>query len=284
MRHPGAMQPRRIPRTTTVRVNPVRAWAVRLTLFFIVMFGATLLVLSRTNSGFLSSLRASATDVLVPVISVVTKPVDAVRDFRVWVADMGGLQAQNASLKAQVSNLSQWQGIANEIQAENDALRKLIQVVPTGKTTYTAVRIVSESAGPYMRTALINGGKNNNINVGQAVIGAEGLVGRVVEAGNSSARVLLMTDINSRVPVLGEISREHSIASGNNSRELTLDYVESGSKMQVGERVVTSGDGGIFPSGIPVGVITSINGNIITVRPLVDWSRMEFVSVVAYEF
>jgi rod shape-determining protein MreC len=278
------MHPRRIPRTTSLRAAPTRQWAARLTLLFIVTFGATVMVLSRTNSSFVTTLRATATDVLVPVISVVTKPVDAVRDFRVWMTDMASLQAQNASLQAQVHSLAQWQTVANEIQAENDALRKLIQVVPTGKVSYTAVRIVSESAGPYMRTALINGGKDDNISTGQAVIGPEGLAGRVVETGRSSARVLLLTDINSRVPVVGEISREHSIASGNNSRDVTLDYVESGSKMQAGERLLTSGDGGIFPPGIPVGVITSINGNIVTVRPLTDWSRMEYVSVVSYEF
>ncbi len=247
-------------------------------------FGVTVMVLARTNSAFVASGRAAMTDVLVPVMSVIAKPVDAVRDARLWLADMATLRAENEALKMKVASMSQWQGMAGELQAENNALRKLVQVVPAGKVSYVAARIVSESGGPYVRSALINGGAADGIAVQQAVIAGEGLVGRVVEVGRSSGRVLLLTDINSRVPVMGERSRERSIASGNNSGALALDYVESSTKMVVGERLVTSGDGGIFPPGIPVGVISSIDANGVAVTPLADWTRMEYVSVVNYEF
>lgn len=275
---------RRSSRTVSLRALSSRHWAPRLTLLFILTFGATVMVLSRSNSAFVSSVRSTMTDVLVPVLSVAAKPVDAVRDAKLWLSDMADMRSQNLALKNHVQSLTQWQAIANSLQAENDALRKLISIVPGGKTSYVAARVVSESGGPYVRTALINAGAEDGVAANQAVIGGEGLVGRVVESGQTSARVLLLTDINSRVPVMGEISRERSIATGNNSRELTLDYVEAGSKMEAGERIVTSGDGGVFPPGIPVGVISGISGNIVTVKPLADWARMEYVSVVAYEF
>lgn len=278
------MPGRRFVRTVSLRAAAPRHLAPRLTLLFILTFGATVTLLSHTGSPLLATLRATLTDVLVPVLSVAAKPVDAVRDAKLWLTGAMHMQQENAALKAQVQSLAQWQAIANQVQAENDALRKLIQVVPAGNTSYIAARIVSESGGPYVRTALINGGAADGIAGGQAVVGAEGLVGRVIEAGSSSARVLLLTDINSRVPVIGEISRERSIASGNNSRELTLDYVEAGSRMQPGERLLTSGDGGVFPPGVPVGVIAGASGTIVTVKPLADWARMEYVSVVSYAF
>jgi rod shape-determining protein MreC len=194
------------------------------------------------------------------------------------------LRDQNRALKAQVAELMQWQATANDLKAENEALQRLIHVVPDGKMRFFAARIVGDSGGPYMRSALISGGGEDGIKEGQAVISAEGLLGRVIEAGNSSSRVLLLTDINSRVPVVSEHSRERSIASGDNSAALKLDYVETGSRMEVGERLLTSGDGGIFPPGVPVGVITRIDGGAVTVQPLVDWARTEYVNVVDYEF
>lgn len=261
-----------------------RQWALRASLIFVVTFGVTLMVMSRTNNALVGTLRGTVTDVLVPVMSVVSKPVDLVRDGGMWVSDLVNLRKENALLKTQVTQLMQWQTVAGELKTENNALRELIHVVPGGKSTYTAARIVSESGGPYVKSALINGGKLDGIAVGQAVVGAEGLVGRVVEAGQGSARVLMMTDINSRVPVVAENSREKSIASGNNSDTLTLDYVVTSSEMKVGERLLTSGDGGVFPPGIPVGVISSIqNGNVL-VEPITDWSRLEYVSVVDYQF
>lgn len=274
----------RPPRTSPSRAVSTRHLAPRLTLLFIVTFGATVLVLSRTNSAFVGTMRSAMTEVLVPVLSLVAKPVDAVHDARVWVEEMAAMKSENAALRTQVQGLAQWEEVANQLQTENEALRKLIRVVPGGKSTYVAARIVGESGGPYMRTALINGGARDGIARDQAVIGVDGLVGRVVEANHASARVLLLTDINSRVPVIGEISRERTIAAGNNSRTLALDYVEADSKMQVGERVLTSGDGGVFPPGIPVGVISSVQGNAVTVKPLADWTRTEYVSVVSYTF
>jgi rod shape-determining protein MreC len=279
------MSTRRIPsRSTSLRALTPRHWASRITLISIITFGLLIMTLSRTNQGFTNSVRTTMTDVLVPVMSVVAKPVEAVRDVRIWFSEITSLRSENVMLQAKVSQMAQWQTIANELKAENDALRALIEVVPKGKTTYIASRIVSESGGPFVRAALISGGMENGINADQAVIGTEGLVGRIIEAGNSSARVLLITDINSRVPVISEYSRERSIVSGNNSPVLSLDYVESGSELEVGERLLTSGDGGIFPPGIPVGEVVAVEGSQVTVRPLTDWTRMEYVSAVSYQF
>lgn len=278
------MPARRPPRHGSSRALSARYMAPKLAVLFLATFGMTVMVLSRTNNSFVTTLRGAMTDVLVPVLSVIAKPVDVVHSAGVWLDDTTALRSQNEALKGQVQGLAQWEGIANQLQAENDALRQLIHVVPGGKSTYVAAKIVGESGGPYMRAALLDGGARDGIARDQAVIGVDGLVGRVVEANPASARVLLLTDINSRVPIIGEISRERSIAAGNNSRELSLDYVESGSKMQIGERLLTSGDGGLFPPGIPVGIISAINGNSVTVKPLADWTRTEYVSVVAYQF
>jgi rod shape-determining protein MreC len=243
-----------------------------------------MILISRGNPHFVAPLRAGLQDLATPVMSTLTRPVDALRNASEWVQEWVELRAENQLLKTQNGQLMQWQSVAGRLQAENDALRKLITMVPDGATRYVAARIVGETGGPYMRSALINGGSTEGVKADQAVITGDGLVGRVMESGLTSARVLLLTDMNSRVPVIAEKSRERSILAGNNSPTLTLDYVPAASEMEVGERLLTSGDGGIFPPGIPVGVVTDMSGGTILVQPLVDWSRLEYVSVVDYTF
>jgi rod shape-determining protein MreC len=115
-----------------------------------------------------------------------------------------------------------------------------------------------------------------------AVVNDAGLAGRVVDVAKKTARVLLLTDINSRIPVISEASRERAIAGGNNSDTLTLIYLPENSKLKVGEKIITSGDGRVLPPGLPVGVVTKIEKGIATVKPFVDNYRLEYVSVIDF--
>jgi rod shape-determining protein MreC len=175
-----------------------------------------------------------------------------------------------------------WQLVARELEAENKALRELVHAVPMGQSSYISSRIISDSSGPYSRSALISAGTNEGVRADQPVVSNAGLVGRVVDAGNRNARVLLLTDVSSRIPVVAEDSRERSILAGNNTNLPNLLYLPDNSNLQVGERIITSSDGGAFPAGIPVGVVESISGNEVKIRPLVDWFRLEYVSVIDF--
>src|SRR5262249_35806974 len=117
----------------------------------------------------------------------------------------------------------------------------------------------------------------------QAVTTGEGLIGRVSEVGERAARVLLITDINSNIPVFIERTRERAIAHGDSSNSLVLKYLPGDLTATVGDRIVTSGHGGVFPPGLPVGVITSVQGGVVTVQPYVDWDQIEYVRLVDYE-
>lgn len=129
---------------------------------------------------------------------------------------------------------------------------------------------------------MINAGLRDGVNNGQIVTNDLGVVGRIFETGEKSSRILLLTDLNSRVPVVSAESRELSIVAGNNSPLLKMLYVPDGSKMKIGEEIYTSGDGEYFPQGLLIGYIYSINDKSIMVKPAVDWSRMEVVSIVNY--
>lgn len=247
--------------------------------------GAFLLVaMSAQDTVVIRNLRAALTDVVTPVMSAVTRPADAISEGAVWLQEMVDLRAENARLRAQNAELLHWQAAAREMQVENSSLRNLLSFSQDVGISYVSGRIVTGNNGPFTRSALVNVGSSDGINRYQPVVTEKGLAGRIMETGYHSARVLLLTDINSHIPVMTEHTRERGILSGNNTDTLTLNHLPDDSKAAMGERVVTAGDGGVLPAGIPVGVITATENGQTHVKPLAEDGRMEYVSVIQYQF
>lgn len=270
------------PRSLSLPFLSSRQWNTRAALLACASLAFTLVVVSRTHPDAVGRVRSVFADGAAGVMSVASAPTAALSRAKGWVEGLARLQSENAMLKAEVERLSALQAQMGALRVENEALRQLIRVAPTESTRAVAGRIVSETRSPYTRTALMRGGARAGVGVNQAVVAEGGLIGRVVEAGQFSTRVLLITDINSHIPVVGELSRERAILSGNNTGTLSLDYVPAGSQLAVGERLLTSGDGGVFPPGVPAGVVSEINGGTLLVQPLVDISRLDYVTAVQY--
>jgi rod shape-determining protein MreC len=261
---------------------PGRHWFYRATLLMLVTSGLALIVMSKAGNPAITKLRTSINDAVMPVLAVAASPFDVVHDAGVWMKEMVSLRAENISLKNQNVQLLQWQAAAKDLEEENRSLRELLNAVPSRKRSYITARVVSDLGGPYVHSALLNGGSEQGINKDQAVINESGLAGRVVDVGKTSARVLLLTDINSRVPVMAEKAHEKAILAGSNNDTLNLTYLTANSAIQEGDRLVTSGDGGVFPPGIPVGIVTSIEKGAVSVQPFVDPIKIEYVSILDY--
>lgn len=278
------MSSKRRHRAIPLAMLPTRQAASRAALAGLLGVSALTLILSRTPHPSVMEVRARIGDALLPVVDALASPVHAVERAGAWLAELSVLRTENQSLKNAHAELSQWQAAARKLEAENQALRKLLHTVPAGAASYVSAHIVSDSGSPYVHSALISAGAENGVKKDEAVVSGHGLLGRVMEVGQTSARVLLLTDINSRVPVIGEVSRERAIMVGDNSPITSLAYVSSDSKLAVGERMVTSGDGGLFPAGIPVGVVSAVENGKVKAVPLADWRQVEYVTVVDYTF
>lgn len=263
---------------------PSRQWLRRALLLMLTVAALVLLSMSKNDHPAAVKLRTAVLDVVTPVIAFAASPFDAIAAAGEWVVSAVNTHAENVALKNQNLQLLQWQTTAQRLEAENASLRRLLNVVPSQTYSYITARMVADLSSPFAQSGLISSGTEQGVKVDQAVINEHGLVGRVMEVGDRVARVLLLNDINSRVPVIAERAREKSMLAGNNGPLPTLDYVPMNSQIKVGERLVTSGDGGIFPAGIPVGVVTSIEDDVVTVRPLADTARIEYVSIVNYTF
>jgi rod shape-determining protein MreC len=267
---------------TSITSIPLRVLAYRTAIALMLFASIALLIASKTNNDFIRSIRGGLTDGLVPVVQTLAAPINSIDRALAWMHDMTTLREENQKLREQNTTLMRWQFAATELENENARLRDLLKFAPSGKESYTSARVAIDSSGPYVKAVVINAGKQNNVEADLAVVNENGLVGRVVETSERSSRVLLLTDINSRVPVMTETSRERAIATGDNSDNLVLKYAPQDSKIKVGERLLTTSDGGVMPPGLPVGVVSQIKDGIITVKPYVDWYRLEYVSVVDF--
>ncbi len=263
----------------TLTYRPLLA---RIAVVLLLAISIWLIVISRTNSNITATIRMKISDAVVPVVEILAKPMDAVSSVGAWVHEMATMREENRTLKSEISRLRLWHSSAIELKNENDKLHALLKFAPDSKTAYTSARIAIDAGSPYTHSALITSGEDQGVQEDSAVINDSGLVGRVIDVGKKTAHVLLLTDVNSRIPVMSETSREHSIAGGGNGDSLSLLYMPENSVLKVGEKIVTSGDGGVLPPGLPVGVVTKIEKDVATVKPYVDWYRLEYVSVVDF--
>jgi rod shape-determining protein MreC len=168
------------------------------------------------------------------------------------------------------------------LDAENTTLKANLSWVPDPTPSYVTARVVADAGGVYARAVLLSIGPNHNIVKGQIALDDRGLVGRVTELGARSARVLLLTDMNSRIPVILEGSRARAMLAGTNGARPRLMFWPEGVQPQEGERVVTSAEANAFPAGLPVGVVHYTASNVAEVEPLARLDRLEVVRLFDY--
>lgn len=272
------------PAGSEIRVaSPLKAWASRFALLLLVGAAFGLMLIGRTNTFLVEETRTAVTDMVTPILDAVSQPVDTFSGVIEQAEAFTRLSAENQALKEQNARLLQWQAVARRLQAENAALRELTNMVPDPAMNYVTARVVGDPGGAFVRTVLINAGERNGVEKGRAAITGDGLAGRVAEVGQRSARVLLLTDINSRVPVVVGAARDRAVLAGDNTNAPELLYLGPTAKVQAGDYVTTSGHGGVFPPGLPIGTVSAVSEAGIRVKPFVDWAHMEVLRIVDYE-
>ncbi len=260
---------------------PVRATVQRLTLPFLIFISALLAVLGKADVLLFDRVRVVLADAFAPALQVAGEPIVSVSKAIGAVEDVVTVYRQNQELKLENQRLLQWQQVARRVESENEELRNLAKFAPQGAVSSVAAQVIADSGGAFLRNVLVNVGGNEGVTRGQPALTGDGLVGRVIELGDRTARILLLTDINSRIPVVVEGTHERAMLDGDNSDQPRLVYVQPKTPVKPGDRIVTSGSGGIFPPDLPVGVVASVNG-VIRVEPYADLARLEMVRVVNY--
>jgi len=263
-------------------VTPVRVLAQRFAVPLLVVASALMIVLGKADALLFDRVRMVAADFAAPILDLVSRPVAGFDALSLRLHSMAALYSENERLRQENSRLLQWQQVALNLNAENQRLHGLLNLVPEPTASFVSAKVIANSGGTFVRSVLVNAGSRDGVVRGQAVIAGEGLVGRVAEVGERTARVLLLTDLNSHVPVIVESSRERAVLTGDNSDQPRLAYLPVRSPVHAGDRIVTSGHGGVFPPGLPVGSVASTDNGVSRVEPFVELSRIDFVRIVDY--
>ncbi|WP_313668960.1 rod shape-determining protein MreC [Sandarakinorhabdus sp.] len=222
----------------------------------VIAAGLILLLVARVNPETASGVRAAATDIVAPLWSVVRAPIDGAAKLGGDVDDYFGAVSRADQLEAELDKANARLRTARNGQRELQQLKRLMAVREPSRTVVVTTRIAAATSGSVARTAMLAVGSSDGITRDMPVIGAEGLVGRTLEVGRQSARVLLLTDPLSRVPVIVERTGQSGLAVGRNLPTLLLtDRIGPELALVAGDRIVTSGDGGVYPPGVPVGVV-----------------------------
>ena len=261
---------------------PARQALGKLTLPVLVVAAFGMLLLGKADALLAERARMILADGLAPIYAVLSQPLGQVHAVVTDASDLMDLRADNVRLRDENARMRRWQSIALALDAENQRLRANLNWMPDPAPAFVTARVVADAGGVYARAVLLALGPNHTIAKGQIALDERGLVGRVTEVGARTARVLLLTDLNSRIPVILEGSRARAILVGTNGPRPRLMYWPEGVLPAEGERVVTSADASAFPANLPIGTVHYTAANVPEVQTEALLDRLEVVRIFDY--
>jgi len=225
-------------------------------------------------------IRAAFVDRFVPTFDwamvPVTKALGMIEGFHSYAR----IYEQNQELRRELQQMKAWKEAAVQLEQQNAKLLAQNQVRLDPKLTSVSGVVLADSGSPFRQSVLLNVGSRDGVVDGWATMDGLGLVGRISGVGKTTSRVVLLTDSASRVPVTIQPSGQHALLSGDNSTLPPLDFLENPDQVRPGDRVVSSGDGGVFPAGLLVGQVVQGQDRRLRVLLAADYERLDFLRVL----
>ena len=250
----------------------------RFSLFALIVFSIILIYVETIKTKPLDYLRSFIRDTIYRGSVIVSYPSKGFKSVFGAVESHLNLFNKNIKLKEENAQLKEQIFDPDFLIFENKQLRQLLDEQVTSSTNLVSARVILDKQSPYLNSFIINSGSNKEIKNGMAVLDGKNFVGRIVDVNFFSSRVLLVTDLNSKIPVSIEPSGHQAILSGRGTNEPTLEYLPKNHKVQSGNKVYTSGKEGIFTPGIPIGEVRMSNEkNFVSLFS--DISQIVFINI-----
>ena len=255
----------------------------KFSLFALIVLSIIFLSVETIETKPLKYLRAFVKDVIYRGAMVVSTPSKSINNFSDFINQHVHLYDDYSKLKEENNELKNKISEKNFLELENNQLRKLIEEQVSSISNFTSARVMLDKQSPYLNSFIINIGSNKNIKNGMAAMDGKNFIGRIVDVNFFSSRVLLISDLNSKIPVMTEPSANHAILSGHGDSKPTLEYLPKSHNIQDGDKVYTSGKEGIFSPGIPIGEV-KIEDDIAKVLLFSDLSQITFININLEDF
>ncbi|MFG5381268.1 MULTISPECIES: rod shape-determining protein MreC [unclassified Yoonia] len=239
-----------------------------------------LFLIWRIDSPRVERFRAAAIDKIVPSFDWAMAPITGIANLISDFQSYQQLSEQNQDLRRELQQMKAWKEAALQLEQENAKLLGLNNVSLDPQLTYVTGVVITDSGSPFRQSVLINVGSRDGIIDGWPTMDGIGLVGRIAGVGQETSRVMLLTDTSSRIPVTIQPSGQKAILAGDNTLTPPLEFLEDTSLIRPGDRVVSSGDGGVFPADLLVGQVALDNNRRLRVRLAADYQRLEFLRVL----
>lgn len=239
------------------------------------------MMLSKADTVVLNKTTGTVSAILSPIIKIMQFPGHIIYTGYEKALDIANVYEQNKELKKENAELLMIKNKLRTLQAENKILGTMLNYENLPEEKYVTAKVVAEEGDGFSHSLIVYIANNHNVMKNQVVLGNDSVVGRVESVSGKYARVILITDISSKIPVIVERSREKAILSGDNTLVPKLLYTDIDADIKKGDRIVTSGVAGVFPVGLPIGIVSATEKDI-QVRPISDIERLEFVKIVDY--
>lgn len=265
----------------------------QLPLVIVIALAVVLVLLGKAQSGLFDQARMRVTDWMAPVLMKVRAPVQGFDRWMGSVSEIFSVYEQNLKLKEENARLRQWRNVAIVLQGRVGRYQTLLHAVPDPQLNAVLARVIGRASRPFLQTMVLDAGRGNQVLPGEAVVDARGMIGRIYLAGQRTSWVILLTDINSRIPVTVAPSSAKSAAgmaqgniqammTGDNTGQPALEMVSRLVTLHAGDQVVSSGDGGLLPPGLPIGTVVPDGHDGWRVSLLADPASSQDVEVLNF--
>lgn len=260
----------------------------RFVLLLLILVSVLLLLSSlySAQASVFKKAREGVLDVASPVLELLSGPIAYLNETVGYVSDYFNVLKQNEALRRENTELRQWMNEALELRKIVAAYEGLQTYEAPPKAQPVDAFVIGEANDAFARSMIVNAGRARNVEAGQAVVDDKGLIGRIVDTGSRASRVLLLSDIQSRVPVYVEGAAVEGILVGRTRDRPAISFTETSEAVEIipGQRVLTSGAGGVLPRGLPVGVVGGEHRSEIVVDLYANFARTRMVRIINYEF
>ena len=246
----------------------------------VVLFLIVIFIVWRIDSPRVERFRVMLTDRFLPssewAMAPLTRTVNVIQDFQSYQS----LYDQNQQLRRELQQMKSWKEAALQLEQENARLLDLNKLQLDAQLTWISGIVRADSGSPFRQSVLLNVGGQDGIQNGWAAMDGLGLVGRIAGVGERTSRAILLTDPYSQIPAVIQPSRENALVVGDNTSNPLVDFIENADLVRAGDRIVTSGNGGVLPPGLLIGQLVVDPNGRLRARLSADYERLEYLRVL----